>query len=287
MIRKIITATLLALLVCLVILATYPLITGNYWVRPGDRYEFDGVSGPNIVTTIATIQATQWQAYDKGTSSRLAIFLTEKNSAWLGLVHGLKTIGVPFLITTDINEALKHNVVLAYPTISGKVLKTSQLKQIADYVRTGGNLIGINVLGGGLQEIFGFKSVKSSLKHHSLQLQNNHPLTSDLDDTDLRSIRLSTQQLDDSAFGTHSYVAPKHAPLAIYNDGTAAIVYNKFSDSKVYAFGFDIGFYLLKAYNLRMGRAAATLQMILSHQLIIFCNYSRPYTCAMNYMPLR
>lgn len=258
MIQKIITTILSALFISLVILVTYPMITGKYWVRPGDKFEFNGVSGPNSVSAIATAQPTQWQVYKKGTSSRLAIFLTDKNSAWLGLAHGLKTIGVPFLITTNINEALKHNVVLAYPAISGKVLTGSQLKQIAGYVQTGGNLIATNVLGGGLQEIFGFKSVKSSLEHYSIELQNNHLVTLDLDDPDLRIIRLSTEQLDDSAFGTHSYTTPKHAPLALYNDGTAAIVYNKFKDSKAYAIGFDIGFYLLKAYNRRMGKVATT-----------------------------
>ncbi len=86
----------------MLILDTYPMITGKYWVRPGDKFDFDGVSGPNAVTAIAAAQPTQWQVYDKGAASRLAIFLTDKNSAWLGLVHGLKTIGVPFRITTNI-----------------------------------------------------------------------------------------------------------------------------------------------------------------------------------------
>lgn len=256
--RKIIIATLSAFLIGLVLVVAYPFITGKHWVSSENVFVFDGVSGPDSVSNIASAQPTQWQAYEKGTPSRLAILLTDKNSAWLGLVHGLKTIGVPFRITTNINEALEHKVVLVYPIISGKVLTTSQLKQIADYVRSGGNLIGINVLGGGLQSIFGFKSVKSSRAHHRLELQNNHPVTHDFADEDLRTIRLSTEQVDDLDFGTHSYIAPKHAPLAIYNDGTPAIVYNKFRDSEVYAIGFDIGFYLIKAYNRRMENVAVT-----------------------------
>ena len=257
-IREIITAILSASFIGLVIIVAYPLITGKHRVSSEKIFEFEGVSGPASVTTIAAAQPTRWQTYDKGSSSRLAILLTDENSAWLGLVHGLKTIGLPFRITTNVDEALRHNLVLIYPTISGKVLTTSQLKQIADYARSGGNLIAVNVLGGGLQSIFGFKSFKSSRAHNSLEVQNNHPLTHDWADKDLRTIRLSTKQLDDLAFGTHSYIAPKHAPLALYNDGTPAMVYNKFIDSEVYAIGFDIGFYLLKAYNRRMGTVSAT-----------------------------
>ena len=256
--RIIITLLLPACFIGFVLVVAYPLITGHYRVRAKNIFVFDGVSGPDSVTAIAAPQPTRWQAYEKGSASRLAILLTDKDSAWLGLVHGLKTIGVPFRITTDVDEALKHNVVLVYPTISGKVLTTGQIEQIADYARTGGNLIGVNVLGGGLQSFFGFKSVTSSRAHHRLVLQNNHPVTHDLADKDFRIIRLSTKQIDDLPFGTHSYEAPKHAPLALYNDGTPAMVYNQFGESEVYAIGFDIGFYLLKAYNRRMENVAAT-----------------------------
>lgn len=257
-VRKIIGAIFSALLIGIALIVTYPVITGKHWVSSGDIFKFGGISGPGPVSTIATAQDTQWQFYDKGTPSRLAILLTDKNSAWLGLVHGFKTIGVPFRITTNVDEALKHNVVLVYPTISGKAMTSSQLKKISGHARTGGNIIGVNVLGGGLQSVFGFESVESSRAHHKLELQNSHPVTHDLTDKDLRTIHLSTEKLDDLAFGTHSYVTPKHAPLALYNDGKPAIVYNKFKDSEVYAIGFDIGFYILKAYNRRMGNVAAT-----------------------------
>lgn len=255
-IRKVILVIVLALIIASVFLVAYPKITGKSWISSGNIFEFDGVMGPLSVSTIADAAASNWQVYDEGSSSRLAILLTDENSAWLGLVHGLKTIGVPFRLTTNIDQALKHNVVLVYPRISGKVLDSPQLKKIANYARNGGNLIGINVLGGGLQSIFGFESVKPSRTHYSLELQNNHALTKKFPDEDLRKIRVSTQAPDDSSFGTNSYIKPKHSPLALYNDGSAAIVTNKFRDSEVYAIGFDIGFYLLKAYNRRMENVA-------------------------------
>ena len=73
-----------------------------------------------------------------------------------------KTIGVPFLVTEDYRQALRHRVVLAYPTISGRTLSQEALKALAAFPRNGGTLIGVNVLGGGLNEVFGFREVQVS-----------------------------------------------------------------------------------------------------------------------------
>jgi hypothetical protein len=249
MMRKIIITISLALLIGLALTALSPAIAEEYPIESVDIFEFDGLSGPDSVSTIKAAELAKWKDYKKGSASRLAILLTREDSAWLGLVHGLKTIGVPFRITTSVDEALKHKVVLVYPKVSRKLLSGTELKQIADYVRSGGNLIGIKVLGDGLQSIFGFKSVKSSRSHNRVELQDNHPAIHGLADEDSRTIRLSTEELDDLPFRTRSFVDPENAPLALYNDGTPAIIYNKFKKGEVYAIGFDIGFYLLKAYN--------------------------------------
>ncbi len=80
----------------------------------------------------------------------MAIILTDPNSSWLGLAHGLKSIGIPFRITRDVQEALAHKVVLVYPMISGKVLRPEALQALAEYPKTGGTLIGVQGVGGGL-----------------------------------------------------------------------------------------------------------------------------------------
>ena len=101
--------------------------------------------------------------------------MTDASGAWLGLSHGLKSIGVPFLITTDYQQAMKHSVVLVYPMVSGNLLSAEALKALAALPRQGGTLIGFNVLGGGLNEVFGFGEafrpvniIKSSSAEHTL-----------------------------------------------------------------------------------------------------------------------
>ncbi len=236
----------------------YPDLTGEYWVSSRDVYIFKDLSGPTNLSTISPEINSSWHVYDHPSLNRLAIFLTDENSAWLGLVHGFKTIGIPFRITNQLDEALKHNLILVYPAISGKLLQAEQLKKIAKHIREGGSVIGINILGGGLNEIFGFKTVISSKNNSTITLKNNHPVLKDFDDVDLRTIRLNDKKSTESRFGSNSYLGQKHPPLAVYDDESAAIVYNQFENSEVYAIGFDIGFYLLKAYNRRLGNVATS-----------------------------
>src|SRR5262245_26088211 len=110
-------------------------------------YVFKGIVGPREVTRIPTLDPTPLSRYTNGTKSRLAVLLTETSGAWLSLSHGLKSIGVPFLITTDYRQAVKHSVVMVYPTVSGSVLPAEALKALAAVPHQNGTLIGFNVLG--------------------------------------------------------------------------------------------------------------------------------------------
>ena len=129
----------------------------DYTVRPDQMQIFDGVSGPSDVSVVQPLSPTPVSRYQVGTQSRLAVLLTDPASNWLRLAHGLKTIGVPFLVTQDYRQALAHRVVLVYPMISGRVLSSEAMKALAAFPRSGGTLIGVNVLGGGLNEVFGFR----------------------------------------------------------------------------------------------------------------------------------
>ena len=98
--------------------------------RVGGHCEY--VVGPVTATTIPDLSPpkTQISAYTRNNYSsaiphtnRLAIWVIDDQSHWIGLAHGLKTMGVPFTVTQNLDEALRHRVVIVYPyvreTISG------------------------------------------------------------------------------------------------------------------------------------------------------------------------
>ena len=210
---------------------------------PSDEHIFKGLSGPSQPTVVAPPQPTLAR-YASGGTSRVAILLTDPNSAWLGLAHGLKSAGVPFIITTDYQRAARHHVVFVYPTISGKLLSSVALRTLAAIPRNGG--IGFGVLGGGLEEVFGFTSVSSARTRHRLRFASDSPLL----DLPLTELSLGNDPRQ-PAIGSDAFASPREVPLATYDDGSAAVIHRSFGQGHAFAFGIDVGFLLSKGFNNR------------------------------------
>ena len=219
--------------------------------QPIKTHVFPGLEGPGTVTPLPVITPTSSKKYSEGSTSRLAIYLTDENSNWLGLAHGLKSIGVPFLITTDHEKALQHDVVLVYPMISGRLLSPEKLTALADYPRQGGTLMAVNVLGGGLSPIFGFEDVIETKDHHRLNFSSEHPLTADFKTLYQHSIKVGSKTDSRANPGLNSYVNPENPPIASYEDGSAAITFKAHGEGRAYAIGIDLGQIMLKGYNFR------------------------------------
>jgi hypothetical protein len=241
---------ILSVAVCLSWLRSHREPANTMTVPAQAMYVFQGVTGPSGVTAVQSPRPTTWNQSAQGTRTRLAVLLTDPSSAWLGLVHGLKTIGIPFVITQDYAEALTHHVVLVYPEISGAVLTPEALQALAAFPRSGGTLIGSQVLGGGLQEIFGFREAVPSRQRFEIRFDLNAPIASSLADPRERILRLGDRNKNPDAFGSYGYTQSA-GPLAIYEDGTAAVTYKSHGKGQAYAVGVDLGALLLKGYNNR------------------------------------
>ncbi|NOS79032.1 MAG: hypothetical protein HOP35_13915 [Nitrospira sp.] len=215
-----------------------------------DIHRFPGLSGPDHATVVPPRVPTAWTAYGEGSKSHLAILLTDPDSSWLGLAHGLKSIGVPFRITRDVREALTHQVVLVYPMISGKLLSSEALQALAEFPESGGTLIGVQVLGGGLNDVFGFRAAEVSRQRYDLHLAESDPLLAELTDPRERHVRVGIRDKGIEVMGTYGYTESV-APLARFDDGTAAITQKIYGQGRAYAIGLDLGFLLLKGYNNR------------------------------------
>ena len=222
----------------------------TFEVPEQDFHRFAGVSGPRHVTVVPPKVPTSWSTYGKGSGSRLAILLTDPDSAWLGLAHGLKSIGVPFRITRNVREALSHQMVLVYPMISGKVLNPDELQALAEFPKAGGTLIGVQVLGGGLNGVFGFRAAVASRQRYAMTLAAADPLLTELTDPEERALRIGVREKHLEVMGTYGYTEAT-APLVRFDDGTAAVTQVAYGRGRAYAIGIDLGFLLSKGYNNR------------------------------------
>ncbi|MBD0315531.1 MAG: hypothetical protein ICV75_02475 [Nitrospiraceae bacterium] len=226
-------------------------VSANYIVPADHLHVFPNINGPTAPSVLPVPTPTGLGRYGVGSPSRLAILLTDRKSNWLGLAHGLKSLGVPFMVTEDYREALRHRVVMVYPTISGRVLTADALKGLAAHPRGGGTLIGTGILGGGLQEVFGFQDVQTSQDHYVIRLSQKSPLLASFTDPKETVIRLGDRSKRVLPLGTDTFIQPKEEPLARYEDGSAAIIERSYGTGHTYGFGLDVGFLILKGHNLR------------------------------------
>lgn len=215
-----------------------------------DIHQFSGVMGPSHTSVVEPAVPADWTTYSHGTTSRLAILLTDPDSSWLGLAHGLKSIGIPFKITRDVQAAVRHDVVLVYPVISGKVLSPEALTRLAEYSRTGGTLIGVQVQGGGLNQVFGFHDAVASRQRYDIRLSETDPFLASFTEPRERQLRVGVRENGIEVLGTYGYTESV-TPLAVFEDGTAAITQKANGRGRAYAIGLDLGFLLLKGYNSR------------------------------------
>ncbi len=217
-------------------------------LKSEDVFVFQGVVGPTEQTVIAPSHPPSPQTYAVGGPSRLAVLLTEEQSNWLGLAHGLKSIGVPFVVTRDYQEALKHRVILVYPTITGASLTREAIRALGAVPRNGGTLIAMQVLGGGLEEVFGYSSAVVASRHPEIRWNRAHPLMARMTDPAEWVTKLDGKP--ENAIGTYAYMQARGA-LGSYPDGSVAVTAKDYDRGHAYAIGIDLGALLLKGYNNR------------------------------------
>jgi len=216
-----------------------------------DVHKFEGVSGPDNVSELYKPIPALPEDFDKGTSSRLAIWLTSEESHWIALASGLKTIGVPFRLTTSYKEALNHDVVMVYPFISGRDLPADSFKAMRSYVNDGGTLLGFSVLGGGLNDMFGISGVIEGKDKAFLTFDTSYDETAGFTERGLKYIKIGNEESDAVNAGSNAYTATDAEVLAVYEDGTAAMTRHTYGKGQAYAIGLDIGQLLSKGYNRR------------------------------------
>lgn len=228
--------------------------SGNFQVPSGDMNEIPGISGPATPSPIRESQQQSWQRYSQGSSSRLAVLVADPTSDWLGLAHGLKSIGVPFVLTRDYREAVQHKMVLSYPMISGKTMSPEAIAALTSYAKGGGTLVAVQPLAHSMQALFGYTEAVPSRQHRSISFKQGS-LSRPLEDPRETVLTLNGTRQDET-MGSYSFLYPQGQVVATYEDGDAAIVKREYGRGAAYAVGIDLGHWLLNGYNSRAEASA-------------------------------
>jgi hypothetical protein len=159
----------------------------------------------------------------------------------LALVHSLKEMGIPFFITRDLGQALKHRLVILYPSVDSQSFTQIQAEELTTFVRQGGSVFAQNVFWGGLQSLFGFHNFAASRKRYHLAFSATaDPVMKYLNRPEEREARLGSEHYSEIIW-SNGYVANSGARvLARFDDGSSALLTNTVGEGRVYLLGLSL-----------------------------------------------
>jgi hypothetical protein len=159
----------------------------------------------------------------------------------LPLVRSLKEMGIPFFITRDLPQALRHRLVILYPSVDSHTFTQPQADQLTSFVRQGGFIFAQNVFWGGLQNLFGFRSFAPSRKRYHLAFSvTKDPVTKYLNRPEERETQLGSDHFREIIWSNGYVPGPGAEVLAHFDDGSAALLTNSVGKGKVYLLGLSL-----------------------------------------------
>lgn len=210
--------------------------------------------GPDSASVVAERRIAGVAAYQHDAPQALAVYVTDGDAAWMSLARGLETAGIPFDFTTDWARAVTHKVVLVYPTISGRVIPAAGLQALAAHPRNGGTVIASELLGGGLEPMFGVDSIRPSGKRKKIDFSDSAARAWGFTSERERSVPVGSRiegRAGIAVVGTNGYAATTATTLARFEDGTAAVTHHAVGTGHAWIVGVDLGSILHLAYDNR------------------------------------
>lgn len=222
-------------------LAIAALALGLRWFAD-PVHRIAGLQGPETATPLGpATPPAQPGDFGTGGSRRLALLVTDTAAPWLPLALGLQTIGIPFLVTTDAQQAARHAVVLAYPTLSGRLLAPGASEALRRQVAGGGTLVAFEVLGGGLEDVFGLAAVHEGAERTQLAWTDDAAARWGFTEPEERVIPLGNAV---APFRSPQWVAGTAQVHARFGDGTPALLEQAHGRGRAYLLGFDAGAFI-------------------------------------------
>lgn len=158
----------------------------------------------------------------------------------LALVHALKEMGIPFLITRNLEQALTHRLVILYPSVDSHTFNQAQAERLTTFVKAGGYVFAQNVFWGGFQELFGFREFNPSRKRYHLAFAGTDPILKYLNRPEERETRLGSESYREIIWSNGYIPRSGAAVLAHFDDGSAALLANAVGKGRVYLLGLSL-----------------------------------------------
>jgi hypothetical protein len=169
---------------------------------------------------------------------QVGVYWTNRDENVLAVTHSLGAMGVPFFVTKNLDQALRHRLVILYPGVDGRTFSDQQIGELRQHVEEGGSVFAVNVVAGAAKALFGFTATSASRRRYRVSfVAGADPILRYLNRAEELEVPLGSPQAGD-IFWTNGYAADGHTTvLARFEDGSAALLANRLGKGKTYLAG--------------------------------------------------
>ncbi len=152
----------------------------------------------------------------------------------------LKTAGIPFIVTSNVNTAKNYGMILASSKFDVSTFTTPEKDSLISYVNRGGVLVAPNVRDSYFFSLFGISAHLNSNARYKVRFNSflNDPSFKWLNDTMEQTISLGKTTYT-SVISSRSYTVSGALSLAMFDDNSTAITKRSFGAGTAYAIGFS------------------------------------------------
>ena len=157
----------------------------------------------------------------------------------LALRDCLELLGIPFLPTSDVQEATRRSLVLIGGILLNTQLSPPEREALYSYVEQGGVLLATQVQGNKFFPLFGITRATASRGNFRVQFTSSHdPALRYLNRPEERTVSLGDSRFySETVWSTEYTPSPGTGVLARYEDGAAAVTVNAYGRGLAYALG--------------------------------------------------
>lgn len=180
-------------------------------------------------------------AYPERFPLQVAVLRTAADEPPLATVHALREMGIPFFVTRNLGQALRHPLVLLYPRVDAATFSAAEAEEIRRHVEGGGSVFAQSVAAGAAGPLFGIREAAASKRRHVVRFERGaDAILRYLDRPEELEIRLGSDQFPE-IFWTLGYTPdPGATELARFEDGTAALVRKRIGAGAIYVSGVSL-----------------------------------------------
>ena len=177
------------------------------------------------VTPLVHFSENPTRAFPEEFPMQVAVYWTTPNQGILDLTHSLQEMGIPFFVTTDLDRALKHPLLILYPAATGATFTPTQIEALTQYASSGKSIFAVNIFAGGLRDLFGFRAYTPSRRRYFVNfVPGADPALRYINRPEELQTRLGDPHYGD-IYWTNAYTSDGTSQvLARFDDGSAAVL---------------------------------------------------------------